>query len=75
MKFEDMDKLLRNAHIGIACAAVLLIAGSWPAHKSETAMSVLGLAAIVVSLGVFFVLSMREDGTRHGEDPSDRHHP
>jgi hypothetical protein len=40
------------------------IAGFYPARHSEVAVTVLGLAMFVISMGVFLALSVREERAR-----------
>jgi hypothetical protein len=61
--------MFRNAHIGIAVGAIILIVGFWPAHKSEDAVAALGMAAFFTALGVCFGLIYRDERNRDKDAP------
>jgi hypothetical protein len=63
-----MRKFFRNANIGLAVAIFVLIVGFWPTHRSETAFTVLGLAAFVVGMGVFIALNLHYERAQ-GKSP------
>lgn len=60
---------VRNAHIGIAVSAIILIVGFWPAHSSEDAVAVLGMVAFFTGLGVCFALIYRDERARDKDAP------
>jgi len=60
-----MKRLFRNAHIGIAVSAIILVVGFWPAHKSEDAVAALGMVAFFTGLEVCFGLIIRDERTRN----------
>jgi hypothetical protein len=59
-----MSRLFRNANIGIAVGVVVLVVGFFPTLHSEVAHTALGLAMFAISMGVFFVLSVRDERAR-----------
>ena len=60
---------VRNAHIGIAVAAIILIVGFWPAHKSEDAVATLGMVAFFTGFGVCFGLIYRDERAHDKDTP------
>jgi hypothetical protein len=54
-----MRKFFKNANVGLAVSAAILIVGFWPTHRSEIAYTALGFIAFVVGIGVFVVLNLR----------------
>lgn len=64
-----MRKFFKNANVGLAVSAVILIVGFWPTHRSEVAYTVLGLTAFVVGMGVFITLNLRYERTQHKGPP------
>ena len=56
-----MKRSLRNANIGIAWGAVVLVVGTFFFHDSEGAMEVLALVATVLTFGVLFFLEWRDE--------------
>jgi uncharacterized membrane protein YiaA len=65
-----MKRLLRNAHIGMAVGLALLVVGFWPAHTSESAVGVLGVAAFFTAIGVYLGLNIRDERVRGRRPPS-----
>jgi len=61
---EEMKRLIRNAHIGIAVAIAILAIGFWPTHNNEDAAAALGMGAFFTGLGVCFGLSYRDERAR-----------
>jgi hypothetical protein len=61
---SELSRLFRNANIGIAVGIGLLIVGFFPTLHSDVASTALGLAAFAISMGVFFVLSVRDERAR-----------
>jgi hypothetical protein len=64
-----MKMLVRNAHIGVAVAVVILVIGFWPARHSEDAVAALGMIAFFAGLGVCFGLSYRDERARDKDAP------
>jgi hypothetical protein len=64
---KEFSRLFRNANIGVAVGITVLVVGFYPARHSEVAITALGLAMFAISMGVFFVLSVR-DGLARRED-------
>jgi hypothetical protein len=64
-----MRKFFRNANVGLAVSVAMLIIGFWPTHRSETAFTVLGLAAFVVGMGVFIALNLRYERAQSKRPP------
>jgi len=69
---EKVKREFRKANIGIACAALVLLAGFPFLYRSESAMRALGLGAFAVAMAVPFFLDWRE-GRVHGKRT--RHRP
>lgn len=61
---SDFGRLFRNANIGLVVGLVVVVVGFFPARHSEIATTALGLAMFVISMGVFFVLSVRDERAR-----------
>jgi hypothetical protein len=61
---KEFSRLFRNANVGLAIGVTVLIAGFYPARHSEVAVTALCLAMFVISMGVFFVLSVRDERAR-----------
>jgi hypothetical protein len=61
---SDLRRLFRNANIGLAVGLAVVVLAFFPTRHNEVASSALGLAMFVVSMGVFFVLSVRDERTR-----------
>ena len=64
-----MRRLFRNANVGLAVSAAVLIVGFWPVHESETATGVLGLVSFVTGMAVLIGLNLRDE--RMHEENSD----
>jgi hypothetical protein len=54
-----MRKFFKNANVGLAVTAVVLAAGFWPTHRSDTAFTALGLVAFALGMGVYIALNLR----------------
>jgi hypothetical protein len=67
-----MRKFFKNANVGLAVSAAILIAGFWPTHRSEAAYTALGLTAFVVGMGVFITLNLRYE---RAQDKGPPHSP
>lgn len=67
MSDKEFSRLFRNANIGLAIGITVLIVGFYPARHSEVAITALGLTMFAISMGVFFVLSVR-DGLARRKD-------
>ena len=67
MSDKEFSRLFRNANIGLAVGTTVLIVGFYPARHSEVASTALGLAMFAISMGVFFVLSIRDERARRND--------
>jgi uncharacterized membrane protein len=56
-----MKRLFRNANIGVAVGAVLLIGGAILFHGNDEAYSATTVASFVVGMAVYLGLSVRDD--------------
>jgi uncharacterized membrane protein len=56
-----MKRLFRNANIGIAVGAVLLIGGAILFHGNDEAYSATTVVSFVVGMAVYLGLSIRDD--------------
>jgi hypothetical protein len=65
---KEFSRLFRNANIGLVVGTTVLVVGFYPARHSEVASTALGLAMFVISMGVFFVLSIRDERARRKDD-------
>jgi len=65
-----MKRLFRNANIGVAVGAVLLIGGAILFNGNDEAYGAMTVASFVVGMAVYLGLSIRDD--RAGRMDSDR---
>jgi type III secretory pathway component EscT len=65
---REFSRLVRNANIGLAVGTTVVVVGFYPARHSEVAITVLGLAMFVISMGVFMGLSARDERARRKRD-------
>jgi 4-hydroxybenzoate polyprenyltransferase len=56
-----MKRLFRNANIGLAVGAVVLIGGAILFHENDDAYSATTVAAFVIGIAVCFGLDIRGD--------------
>lgn len=68
MSDKEFYRLFRNANVGLAVGITVLVVGFYPARHSEVAITALGLAMFVISMGVFFALSIRDERARRKDD-------
>lgn len=68
MSDKEFYRLFRNANVGLAVGVTVLVVGFYPARHSEVAITVLCLAMFVISMAVFFVLSIRDERARRKDD-------
>lgn len=61
-----MKSRFRHANLGLIAGVALLVVGLIPLHDSDEAVAVLGVVALVVCLGLYFVLEERERRARNG---------
>jgi hypothetical protein len=61
---KELRRLFRNANVGLAIGVAVVVAGFYPARHSEVATTALGLAMFAISIGVFLVLSVRDERAR-----------
>lgn len=66
---EETRQFLKNANVGLAVAAAILIVGFWPTHRSEVAYIALGFTAFIVAMAVFAVLNIRYERTQRKGPP------
>jgi hypothetical protein len=59
-----MKRTFRNANIGIASGAAVLVVGFALLHGNEGAMEVLALGAFAVVMSVYLFLQRRDDRAR-----------
>jgi hypothetical protein len=61
---KEFNRLFRNGNIGLGVGTLVLVVGFYPARHSEVASTALGLTMFIVSMGVFFALSIRDERAR-----------
>jgi len=58
---EERKRLFRNANIGVAVGAILLIAGAVLFHENDDAYSASTVASFLVGMAVYLGLSVRDE--------------
>jgi hypothetical protein len=66
-----MKALIQHGHIGVVCAAVVLLVSVILFHDNEGAMTAATAIAFVVCFGVFSFLNGRDDRTNPRDKSSD----
>lgn len=56
-----MKRLFRNANIGVAVGAILMIGGVILFHGNDEAYSAMTVAAFVIGMAVYLGLSVRDE--------------
>jgi hypothetical protein len=64
-----MKRLFRNANIGLAISTAVAIVGFALFYDNESALNALSVAVLLVAMGVFLTLSIRDDRARRKGPP------